>query len=330
MNIDQAKQIDLRDLLSRLNIPVAKTRKGGNELFILAPWRAEKEASVHCTRQSNGRWLWSDMGEAGQGGSVIDFIIKLHGGDTRDALRTLSSIYQGALFEQLRPSIDPNQNSFSFHRPEAKPTSSEAKRQSSLQLVEVKPLTSARILQYLEGRAIPRVIAQRYLKLVRYRNTERPNDPIRYGFGMLNQSQGYEVRSALDTPRGKFKSAVGGRDISYWKGSDATTTSVSCFEGMLDYLSLLVFFRTERLKGDAVVMNALSSYSRCEAFLRAQKYDSIALWLDNNAAGQKATIKFREDFGEAVQNWSHAFAPHTDLNDALKAGHVLDLRKPQP
>jgi len=334
MRIDQAKQIDLRDLLDRLNIPVAKTRKSGNDLFLLAPWRNETEASVHCTRQSNGRWLWSDMGEAGQGGSVIDFIIRLKGGDTRDALRTLSSIYQGALFDSIKP-VDPNQSKFSFDRSAERPAPQQEKPQSSLQLVEVKPLTSKRILQYLEGRAIPRNIAQRYLKLVRYRNIERPNDPIRYGFGMINlsstpDSPAYEVRSALDTARGKFKTAVGGRDISYWKGSDPNSSTVSIFEGMLDYLSLLVFLGTEQLKGDAVVMNALSSQKRCEAFLGAKNYDTIALWLDNNSAGRQAAAKFREDFGDAVQDWSHSFAPHIDLNDCLKAGATLDLRKPQP
>jgi len=161
MNIEQAKQIDLRDLLDRLSIPVAKTRKGGNQLFILAPWRSEKEASVHCTRQSNGRWLWSDMGEAGQGGSIIDFVIRLKGGDTRDALRTLSSIYQGALFDSIKP-VDPNQNSFSFDRSAEQAAPLQTKPQSSLQLVEVNPITSPRILTYTEVSGTARKIAPRY------------------------------------------------------------------------------------------------------------------------------------------------------------------------
>nr|WP_256534371.1 toprim domain-containing protein [Lewinella sp. JB7] len=89
---------------------------------------------------------------------------------------------------------------------------------------------------------------------------------------------------------------------------------------MLDHLSLLTLLGTSRLKGDAIIMNALSSYQRSKSYIEEQGYTRIDLFLDNNAPGQEAAQVFVDDFGDAVFNHSSSFAPHTDLNDALRAG----------
>jgi len=221
-------------------------------------------------------------------------------------------------------------NLFSFHRDAAAAAPKdrhEVPQKSTLELVKVLPIRSKTILNYLNGRGIPSNLAQSYLKLVQYRNSARPNDPIRFGFGQRNNnnSNGYEVRSALDTEKGKFKTAINGRDITIHKGSDPSRGGISIFEGMLDHLSLLVYMGVERLRGDALVLNALSSYNRAAAYLVEAPYERIDLWLDNNDAGRKATSKFAEQFGDAVIDRSSSFAPHIDLNDALQARHKLDF-----
>ena len=324
MNVTQAKQLDLRDLMSRLGHEPTKVTHGGNQLFYKAPWRAsEKVGSVHATRLPNGIWIWNDQGEGAEGGSVIDLMIRLNGGGVREALHRLSRIYQGALFDHKPEST----NLFSFQRSAAAAAPQdrhEVPQKSTLELVKVLPIRSKTILNYLDGRGIPSSLVQTYFELIQYRNTARP-DPVRYGFGQRNRSGGYEVRSALDTERGKFKTAINGRDITIHKGSNPSRGGISIFEGMLDHVSLLVYMGVERLRGDALILNALSSYNRAAAYLEETPYERIDLWLDNNDAGRKATSKFAEQFGDAVIDRSSAFAPHTDLNDALQARHKLDF-----
>ncbi len=55
---------------------------------------------------------------------------------------------------------------------------------------------------------------------------------------MENEGGGYKIRSASD--QYKFKSALIKRDITVIRGRGVERKSVSVFEGMTDFLSLLV------------------------------------------------------------------------------------------
>jgi hypothetical protein len=251
-------------------------------------------------------------------------MIRMNGGGVTDALRRLNGIYQGSLFDH-KPQ-GPDLFSFQCSAAEAAPSDRhEVPQKSTLELVKVLPIRSKTIINYLNGRGIPSELAQSYLKLVQYRNTARPNDPIRYGFGQKNRSGGYEVRSALDTVKGKFKTAINGRDITIHKGSDPSGVGICIFEGFLDHLSLLVYLGADRLRGDALILNATSSYNRAAAYLKENSYERIDLFLDNDDAGRQTASNFAEEFGDAVIDRSSSYSKHTDLNEGLQAGHQLDF-----
>lgn len=175
------------------------------------------------------------------------------------------------------------------------------------------------IFEYLETREIPRRIAFKYFRLVQYRNRKKKGMQKPYfGFGMQNKSGGWEIRSASDSQGEKFKTALIAKDITVIKGIEAGREEINIFEGMTDFVSLLAMYNCDELKGDAIILHGLKLYSRAAAYIRENGYTRINTFLDNNKSGIETTENFIKDFGNIVSNQSPSFAPHIDLNDALR------------
>ena len=315
MNSEQAKKIDLPVLMSRLGFQPVKMAKAGKELWYLSPFRNEATPSFH-TSHIGGKWIWNDFGD--EGGNVIDFVMRLKNLNFKDALGFLRDMYQGPLFD---PPAKPKDELFSFQQ--QSPSGSSDDRQ--LEFIEAHEIRSPVIFSYLKDRGIPESLARVHLVEVKYRNAKQQsrNKPY-FAFGMQNQSGGYEIRAASNDY--SFKSALIARDVSLIHGREGQGASVNVFEGMTDFLSLLVLMGTEKLKGDAIVMHSLSSFQRVVKIVEEGGYNQINTFLDNNPAGQKGTLRFLEVFpGGMVTSYSDIFAPHIDLNDALRAGTKLSF-----
>jgi hypothetical protein len=312
MNTDQAKHLSLPDLLARLGHTPVREGKQGRELWYRSPFRQEKDASFH-TSFLGGKWIWNDFGDVG--GTVIDFVMR-HESYTRvkDALDYLERMFPST---DTRRSANPAQASFSFQQqPDRAAVADFFQEARQLEFLNAGPLCNPAILSYLtQERRIPADLAARYLKEVHYRNLV--NGKPYFAFGMENQSGGYEIRVASN--RYTFKSALVARDVSLIPGSLPGSRTVQVFEGMTDFLSHLALSGTERPQADCLVMHSLSSFQRAADLIRAKEYGRIETFLDNNRAGQEGTNRFCAEFGDLVQPQSHRFAPHVDLNDALKA-----------
>lgn len=336
MNANQAKQVVLADLMQRLGFHVQKTERGGQELKYLSPFRSEKEPSFNVNLAKNS---WYDFGEA-EGGNTLDFAItylRTQGKPfrTSDALAWLESTMGRPSFSGKAEQFQAQHNLFPSSPQEPRgavitdsPTSPADR---DLEFVKESPLKSPLIFSYLEGRGIPRGLAEKYLRLIHYRNRKKPSERPYFAFGMQNRSGGYEIRSASDDPSLKFKSALIARDITVVPGRQGRG-AVNVFEGQLDFLSLLVMFRTDQLSGDCIIMNGLQSYALAKSYIREKGYTAINTFLDNNIPGQDRTQDFIGDFGEIVTNHSPSFLPHVDLNDALRAGcfPVFSNQSPPP
>lgn len=307
MNTDQAKQLSLPDLLAKLGHTPSKVTKGGNELWYPSPFRKEIDASFH-TSFIGGKWIWNDFGDIG--GTVVDFAMRHWNCRTiSEALAHLDQLAPGAARQDTKPDL------FSFHQQPHREAVENFSHDRQLQLIESKPIGSKAILNYLRDRGIPAELAHQYLVEVRYQNTAVGK--AFYGFGMRNESDGFEVRVAL--PNNKFKSAISARDITIIRGNQPGSGQVSLFEGMTDFLSFLVMQGKDQLPGDAIIMHSLSSHPRTVAYLQKHPYAEIRTYLDNNQAGQKGTNRLKEDLGAAVLSYSGSFAPYEDLNDALRS-----------
>ncbi|MCG8328579.1 MAG: CHC2 zinc finger domain-containing protein [Chitinophagales bacterium] len=303
MNAQQAKQIRLTTIMERLGYTPQLQERGGQEYKYLSPFREEKEPSFNVNQLKNA---WFDFG-AGQGGNSLDFAIhylRSHGqpSQVKDALAWLQTmIGQGPT------------PSFSFSQQRAQPAHAPALALLSAQ----QPLTHPVILTYLtRQRQIPISLIQQYLYQITYEN--RQTNRQYFAFGMKNKSGGFEVRAASD--KHAFKSALGGRDITLIPSPKACPINrVFLFEGMLDFLSLLALQHHPILAGDAIILHSLSSSHRAAAIIRQKNYHEIHTFFDNNRAGKEGTQQFQQGFGKIVIPQSQQFAPHTDLNDALRA-----------
>ena len=315
MNSDQAKKIDLPFLMSRLGFQPVKMAKAGRELWYLSPFRQETEPSFHTTFIS-GKWIWNDFGD--EGGNVIDFIMRLKSLRFKEALGFLRDMYQGPLFDPPAKSKD---DLFSFQQ---QSTSGSPEDHRQLEFIEAHEIRNPVIFSYLKGRGIPESLARAYLIEVKYWNHAKPQSRHKpfFAFGIQTLS-GYEIRAASDDY--SFKSALIARDITLIRGRGGQGASVNVFEGMTDFLSLLVLIGSDHLKGDVIVMHSLSSFFRVEKAIKEWEYSRINTFLDNNPAGQKGTHRFLEAFPGIVTSYSDLFAPHIDLNDALRAGAKLSF-----
>ena len=310
MNTEQAKNLSLPDLLEKLGYAPAKVKKGGAELWYKSPFRKEEEPSFHISIGRAGFWIWKDFGD--EGGTVIDFAMRYAGVSTvREALVFLDRYGVAAnRHEASTPTL------FSFHQQDHREAVENILEKSHLELLSVEELKNPIIIQYLtQERGLNASLLPRYLHEVRYRNNETGKDY--FAFGMKNEAGGFEIRVA--TNRYSFKSALPSRDITRIIGKISGTESVTVFEGMTDFLSLLTIRQVEQPSYDAIIMHSLTSYHRTTAMIRDLGYETIHTYLDNNPAGQETTQRLQEAFGARIYSCSSVFAPYVDLNDALRA-----------
>lgn len=319
MNAKQAKSIPIVDIMEKLGFEVLKVERNRTEFKYLSPFRAEAAPSFNINLVKNS---WYDFGEA-VGGNTLDFVVRYlqskgQNCQVVDALewlnRTVWHNSSGKIGEGHLPVASNNLIKIQQNIPPI------TEPERDLEFIKATSLQSRSIVNYLLSRKISLTLASKYLVEVFYRNKKKASQKAFYGFAMKNVSGGYELRSASDNPELIFKSALIIRDITIVKGQEEGRKAVSVFEGQLDFLSLLMMLGVEILRGDSIILNALSSYEKAKIYIEQKGYERIDLFLDNDASGKKATQKFRADFAEIeVQDQSLKYASHKDLNDALVA-----------
>lgn len=333
MNSKQAKQLDFPRLLEKMGYSPAKggIKKSGREIWYHSPLnRDDKTPSFHLTKGSQVAWIFKCF-STGAEGTIIDFVIAHEGysaSNIKKALAYLRSKFPGALLEYNKNGgggLSTSKSLFSFDQHEPDNDQTELKTLAAdrqLEYIEDLPLKSGTLLAYLEKeRKIPPSLAQKYLRLVRYKNLK--NGKNYYAIGMKNRAGGFEIRAASVTY--SFKSALIARDISIVKGT-LTSDNTLAFEGFIDFLSYLVMIEKDHPPCDAIVMHSVNSYSRCKEYILEKDYNTIHTFLDNDKTGIKYTDRFETDFGQKVISHSSSFAPHKDLNDVLKAGLKIDFQ----
>jgi len=136
-----------------------------------------------------------------------------------------------------------------------------------------------------------------------------------FAIGFPNISGGYELRNLY------FKGCLAPKDITHIRQQGELRDVCYLFEGFMDYLSFLTIRvnnnpeepRTN--EQDYMVLNSVTNLSKAEQLLRP--YTRIGSFLDNDQAGQRAYENLKKIFGNRIQNMSHHYAGHKDLNDYL-------------
>ena len=257
MNSTQAKKIKIIDYL---NVDSDK-----NEFFIKSPFNQdEKTASFKINQSKN---IWYDHAQ-GLGGNILDLVMLLNSCNLAGALKLLES--SDFSFSQAKKQIV--NNTFSSDK--------NIYHQEKPIIKNIKELNNIALLNYLEGRKINLEVAKKYLKEVYYSQ----NNKNFFSLAFKNDSEGYETRNPY------FKGCLGSKDITTIKGMD--NPKLNIFEGFMDFLSALTYYKLTSFKSDVIILNSVSNKTKIDNLLYSDLYNKIFLFLDNDKAGNEAKQHF--------------------------------------
>lgn len=304
MNSNEAKKLNLPEIMSRLGYEPTSIKKNGTEYWYNSPFRSEKDASFH-TSYLGGKWIFNDFGDSG--GTVIDFILRHenYGNNVSKALSFLDDMYN-----KVGTRITSNPRLSFQQQPSER---SEDKNFKELEFLSADKIQNPLILSYLTNtRGIGKDQVLKYLEEVRYKNLNTNKEY--FAFGIKNESGGYEIRVASD--KYKFKSSLIEKDITIIKGFKSNGVA-NIFEGTTDFLSLLTMMKTDNLHGDSILMHSVNSYDKTLQSIKDNNYSLVNLFLDNDKTGRATTQKFQTDLGDIVAVQSEMFLPFVDINEML-------------
>ena len=302
----------------------------------ISPFRQENKPSLKVDYNRN---LWYDFG-SNQGGSIIDLVMKMNNFSLKEAYEHLSKYsHQDIQALPYYEKSNSKEDTFSFHRDSPN---------SGISLLGIKPLSHAKLLEYLQDRGINLNIAKSVCNEVHYEIKERKY----FAIGFKNYSGGYEIRNAY------FKGCISPKEItiishnaqrkesnnvSIQESDDSVmhksmntctqvckkdvmhrhnnahnntynnTSTVNLFEGFMDYLSLLTL-QPSQASVSAVVLNSVNNIDRAIPFL--SKHSKINSFLDNDDAG-RAALKKLQSLKLPVEDISGRYSNFKDLNDYL-------------
>jgi Toprim-like/CHC2 zinc finger len=290
MNIKQANTISLIDLLTQLGFKPDRIALNGTDLWYKSPLRTEDTASFHVNKNKN---IWYDFG-ASEGGSVVDFVVKLKLCDVSAALNFIE-----------------NTMSQPIQKAEKKPEILRGGKKSeneAFTLLKTSSEFSPASTQYLQERKINVALIRDYAVEVHFKNQKGKTF---FGIGMKNLSEGYEIRNAY------FKGNVGAKDLTFVKGIQNDTLAI--FEGMFDFFSAITHFGKTFLENDVLILNSVAFQDQAAAFIKDRPhYQKLSLFLDNDTAGTETATFFQTEFADKIIEPSFAlYLRFKDFNEFL-------------
>ena len=296
MTYQEANNISIKDYLKSLGIlPVVDKLYYG---MYHSPLRQDDTPSFKVDYGVN---LWCDFG-TGEGGSLIDLVMKQYGCNAYGAISRLEQDYYSA-------------NTFSFQGkniPEKNPAREERKRPASpVEIRSIQPLQHPALTNYLKSRGIAPEVAADHVQEMYYRVNGKPL----FALAFKNDAGGYELRNP------GYKGCTSPKDITRIQFAGKKNDACFVFEGFMDYLSFL----TIRHKNspiypcidwqDYIILNSTANVDK--ALYPLGEYEKIHCLLDNDEAGRKATQAIQKEYGWRVRDASHLYSGHKDLNDYL-------------
>lgn len=282
IDIKQITAISIKKYLERIGISPIKNR--GYYGMYYSPFRADKSPSLKVDYNKN---LWVDFG-SNEGGSIIDLVMKLERCTVKEAI------------DKLADGRYLNDSYFSFH-------CNEVIQENNIEIIKIKSIQHWALKDYLKSRCIKEDVFQHYCKEIHYKVK---NNKQYFAVGFENESGGYELRSKY------FKGCIGKKDISFIK-SDSTTLCV--FEGFMDFLSSLSYDsyqeNSDTRNVDTIILNTITNAKKIHPLLHS--YSTIALFLDNDTAGQKCTSEIKQQATKEIIDGRYIYKDYKDLNEYL-------------
>ena len=284
VSVQQAKETDLVDYLYELGHQPARINKFN--YWYHSPLRTENTPSFKVNRKIN---RWYDFG-LGKGGNLIDFGILYHGCTVGELLQDFGQ-------------------SFSLHQPVTERAPKEVDESTHIvSVIEVRPVQSKALTEYLSERKISLKIANQFCQQVSYQIADKQY----FALGFKNDSGGYELRN----PFSKISSSP--KDMT---SIDNGRDTVSVFEGFFDLMSFAQTAGSRALRSqNYVVLNSISFFEKARRFLESHRH--IKLYLDNDQPGLDLTRRALV-LDSRYQDASSLYQNHKDLNEWLISTDLL-------
>ena len=279
LSIEEARQIDMVDYLSKLGYEPAKVR--GINYWYLSPLRNERTPSFKVSQKLN---RWYDHG-LGKGGNIIDFAILYNNCTVGEFLHQLSG-------------------NLSFQKPLVKHLDDhgESNAESKIKILQEKVLSSFSLLRYLHQRRLPIDLTERYCREVKY----ELNGKEYFGIGFKNNSGGYEIRNPY------FKASSSPKDITTFNNG---AKEAIVFEDFTDFLSFMAIHKNQpQILTDFVILNSVSFFEKARPFM--EEHECIRLYLDRDSTGQNYS-RYALSLSNKYKDESCLYQHHNDLNDWL-------------
>lgn len=278
----------LADLLARLGFePVKRVR---NEQLYLSMLRDSDTTPSFSVNDKQGTWF--DFGE-GKGGNIIDFGLRY---------------WQGLAFYEVLEKIVETSNGISPNLISAPNYKRQLvmDKEPNYAILDIKDLGgNAAIGNYLESRGISTVAEGRLKEIYYYVEDEDKKRNNYFAAGWQNEQGAWEIRNV------HFKGCLGHKAISFIPNSEKR---LSVFEGFFNYLSWLT--ENPFAPDSALVLNSLSLLQA--GISKAQGFDDISLYFDNDPSGRQATVDFKAALPWAKDS-AGIYTGYNDYNDLIVA-----------
>jgi DNA primase len=274
MRAKEARDIPINEFLDSIGVAPRKTRAGGTELWYCSPIRSgDSNPSFKVDLQKN---LWFDFG-ADKGGNIIDLVCELKHATVKDALAILedSGLYRGVVGVSRSVTKIIGQSDKQSVIPLEKMLAGE-KEKSTFEVLSAGAISNKNLIKYLGERQIDVEIAGSYLKQIRFKPCNADKSFYALGFPC---GDGFEARSKL------FKGFVGNhKDLAKINLHDGSSLSV--FEGFMDFLAFLSFYKNSNFQSSAIILNTINLRHRALEEIQKHSFTKVYLFLDNDEAGQ--------------------------------------------
>jgi hypothetical protein len=301
----QENKIDLQALKEETNLVLLlsnlgfqPSKRSGGELFYLSMLRENDTSPSFCVNEKLG--IWYDHGLA-KGGTVVDFALAYWPGlDFRQAMEKLISHAGGSGGQPIM--VLPQQTELPMRHP-------------SYLIRQTRPIGSkAAISDFLFSRGILKVAAP-YIREVYYSVKKEGGKRMElFAAGWQNELGGWEVRNK------NFKGCLGRKSMSFIQGS---STSLSVFEGMMDFLS----WKTDypQATSSALILNSVAFLN--PAIELAGNYANLEIYFDHDLSGRKASDEFLKKHPHTIDR-SQIYRGYNDYNELIQ--HTNSQRRAAP
>lgn len=291
MNSKQAKEIPLEDFMNRLGcIPVKQAQ---SKLWYISPLRNETTPSFQLDLRFNS---WYDFGE-GKGGTIIDLVVALYNDSIKQALSRLESVYNFNI-----PSKQVNKGPFNKNQQPL------FYQEQEYTIDKISSLETGFLIEYLKSRKINIDIAKNFIQEISYTVKKTNYKAIAF----KNNSEGFEVRNK------NFKGGLLKKDITTL--NIKKDSSLYLFEGFIDFLSFLTYYKITSLEnfGTVIILNSISLKNKAIEEIKKIQPTLIYFLLNNDEGGINTAQYISNELQIDTVNKNDIYKDFNDFNEFLK------------